>query len=115
MKEVGWSKTEKAKKVVMLIVQDYGLLKRNFSLTFDVNEGTYMHRVNLNVQTVISRNLQINQCVNVNMLMCTIGWPELTAKLGGSRCGDGTWGVQNSVKKGGLGGPRNTTHYVKNG
>ena len=99
----------------MLIVQDYGILKRDFSLTFDVNEGTYMHRLNLNVQTVISRNLLINQYVNVNMLMCTIGWLEPTAKLGGSRCEDGTWGVHNSVKKGGLSGPRNTTHYFKYG
>ena len=109
---MSWSKTERAKKVVKLIVQDYGIVKKDLSPTFDVNEGTYMYRFKLNVLNVMPRILQSKKYCNS---MCTLGWVEPTATLGGYRCGDGLWGVQNPVKKGGLGGPRNTTHYVKNG
>ena len=112
MKEVGWSKAERAQKVAKLIGQEYGIVKKDLPLTFDVNEGTYMHRIKITVQNVISRKLQSKKYAK---LMCTLGWIEPTAILGGPKCGDGLWGVQNRVKKGGLGGPRNTTHYVKNG
>ena len=92
--------------------QDYGIVKKDLPLTFDVNEGTYMYRFKQTDQNGISRKTQIKKYVR---LICTLGWIELTATLGGTKCRAGLWGVQNWVKKGGLGGPRNTTHYVKNG
>ena len=76
-----------------------------------MNEGTYMHKFKSSNQTGISRKIQIKKYVK---LVCILGWIELTATLGGTKCGFGWWWVQHWVKKGGLGGPRNTTRYVKN-
>ena len=92
--------------------QEYEIVKKDLTPTFDVNEGTYMYRFKLTNQNGISRKLQINKDVK---LFCTLGGIELKVTQRGSKCGSGLWGVQNWVKKGGLGGPRNTTHYVKNG
>ena len=111
-KEVGWSKSGISDRIVKSNRQTYGIVKKDLPLTFDVNEGTYMHRIKLTDPNGISSKLQSKKYVK---LMCTLGWIELTAILGGTKCGDGMWGVQNCVKKGGLCGPRNTTYYVKNG
>ena len=111
-KESGWSKAERAQKIAKLCGQEYGIVKKDSPLTFDVNEGTYMHRFKFSNRNGISRKIQIKKYVK---LLCILGWIELTAKLEGTKCGFGMWGVQHWVKKGGLGGPHNTTCYVKNG
>ena len=45
----------------------------------------------------------------------TLGEVETTSKLGGTESRAGLCGFQNWVREGGLGGPRNTTLYLKNG
>ena len=77
-----------------------------------MNEGTYMYRFKQTDQKGISSKAQIKKHVGI---LCKLGGIEVTVTLGGTECRAGLWGVQNWVKKGGLGGPRNTTLYLKNG
>ena len=112
MKEVGWSKSGIADRIVKSNRQTYEIVKKDSPLTFDVNEGTYMDRFKQNDQKGISRKAQIKKQVGIT---CILGEIEVTLTLGGTECRAGLWGVQNWVKEGGLGGPRNTTLYKKNG
>ena len=112
IKEVGWSKSGLADKIVKSNRQTYGIVKQDSPLTFDVNEGIYMDRFKQTDQKGISRKAQIKKHVGI---ICTLGGIEVTVTLGGTECRVGLWGVQNWVKKGGLGGPRNTTLYLTNG
>ena len=111
-KEVGWSKSGIADRIVKSNRQTYGIVKKDSPLTFDVNEGTYMDRFKQNDQKGISRKAQIKKQVGIT---CILGVIEVTLTLGGTECRAGLWEVQNWVKEGGLGGPRNTPLYLKNG
>ena len=112
MKEVGWSKSGIADRIVKSNRQTYEIVKKDLPLTFDVTEGTYMDRFKQNEQKGVSRKAQTKKHVGI---ICSLGGVEVTRSLGGTECRAGLWGVQNRVKKGGLGGPRNTTLYLKNG
>ena len=112
IKEVGWSKSGIADRIVKSNRQTYGIVKKDSPLTFDVNEGTYMDRFKQNDQMGVSRKAQVKKHVGI---ICTLGGVEVIIILGGTECRAGLWGVQNWVKEGGLGGPRNTTLYSKNG
>ena len=100
--EVGWNKSGIAESLVKSNRQNYYTGKKDLPLTFDVNEGTYTDIFKQNDQNGISRK----------GILGVIG---ITLTLGGTVCRAGLWGVQNWVKEGGLGGPRNTTLQKKNG
>ena len=112
IKEVDWSNSGIADKIVKPNRQTYEIVKKDSPLTFDVNEGTYMDRVKQNDQKGTSRKAQTKKQVGIT---CILGEIEVTLTLGGTECRAGLWGVENWVKEGGLGGPRNTTIYKKNG
>ena len=112
IKEVDWSKSGIADRIVKSNRQSYEIVKKDSPLTFDLNEGTYMDRFKQNDQKGASRKAKIKKQVGI---ICTLGEVEVTITLGGTECRAGLWGVQNWVKEGGLGGPRNTTLYLKNG
>ena len=110
--EVSWNKSGIAERLVKSNRQTYYTVKKDSPLTFNVNEGTYMDRFKQNDQKGISRKAQIKKQVGIT---CILGEIEVTLTLGGTECRAGLWGVQNWVKEGGLGGPRNTTLQKKNG
>ena len=107
IKEVGWSKSGIADRIVKSNRQTYELVNKDSPLTFDVNEGTYMDRLKQNDQKGVFRKAQIKKQVGI---ICTLGEVEITIKLGGLSVELDCGGY-----KIGLGGPRNTTVYLKNG
>ena len=112
VKKVDWSGSGIAERIVKSNRQIYELVNTDSPLTFDVNEGTYLDSFKQNDQKCIVRKTQTKKQVGT---ICTLGEVETTIKLGGTESRAGLWGVQNWVKEGGLGGPRNTTLYLKNG
>ena len=98
IKEVGWSKSGLADKIVKSNRQTYGIVKQDSPLTFDVNEGIYMDRFKQTDQKGISRKAQIKKHVGI---ICTLGGVEVTITLGGTECRAGLGGYKIGLMKGG--------------
>ena len=100
--EVGRIKSGIADRLTKANRQNCYSYKKESPLTFDVNEGTYMDYSKHNVQKCIFRKYILGIIGDTVTLCC----PEFRT---------GICGGQNWAKVGGLGGPRNTTLYKKNG
>ena len=100
--EVGRIKSGIADRLTKVNRQNCYSYKKESPLTFDVNEGTYMDYSKHNVQKCIFRKYILGIIGDTVTLCC----PEFRT---------GICGGQNWAKVGGLGGPRNTTLYKKNG
>ena len=100
--EVGRNKSGIAERLTKANRQNCYRDKKESPLTFDVNEGTYMDCSKHNVQKCIFRKYILGVIGDTVTLRCT-------------ESRTGICGGQNWAKVGGLGGPRNTTLYKKNG
>ena len=100
--EVDWSKSGIAERLAKSNRQSYYTVKKDSPLTFDVNEGTYMDYSKHNVQKCIFRKYILG-IIGDTVTLCCLEYRT------------GICGGQNWAKVGGLGGPRNTTLYKKNG
>ena len=98
MKEVGWSKSGIADRIVKSNRQTYEIVKKDSPLTFDVNEGTYMDKLKQNDQKGVSRKAQIKKHVGI---ICTLGGVEVTITPGGTECRAGLGGYKIGLMKGG--------------